>query len=325
MSPLILALPSKGRLQEQAGAYFAARGLAIVREGARGYAARLPALPQIEVRLLSASEIARALRDGEAHAGVTGEDLLREMGEGFDRVGLIHALGFGRADVVVAAPAAWLDVETVADLEAVAAQMRARTGRRLRVATKFVALTRAFFAARDFDDYRIVESLGATEGAPAAGAADIIVDITTTGATLRANHLRPLTDGLILSSQAQLAASLSAAWDAESLAGLRALSAVLSAYAAAADGRGLTGQGLTQSAAAACAAPFGFVAIEPPPGGPGFSLRGPAEQATAAALALRAAGASRVAMQAETHVFVDAPGPMHAFEAKMAEFVAVNA
>ena len=213
MTALIVALPSKGRLQEQALAYFADCGLAVAQGGGqRGYTARMAGRAEVDVRLLSASDIAAALRDGTVHAGVTGEDLLRELGPAFSRVACVLPLGFGRADLVVAAPAAWLDVTTMADLDEVGEALRARTGKRLRIATKYIRQAHAFFAARGVDDYRIVESLGATEGAPAAGVADVIVDITTTGATLGANHLKPLADGLILKSQAQLAVSRGADW-----------------------------------------------------------------------------------------------------------------
>ena len=128
------------------------------------------------------------------------------------KVELLAPLGFGHAHVVVAVPRAWIDVKTMADLEDVAAAFRARRGERMRVATKYVHLTRRFFAERHVSDYRIVESLGATEGAPAAGQAELIVDITTTGATLAANALKILDDGTILRSQANLAASLRADW-----------------------------------------------------------------------------------------------------------------
>src|SRR5262249_26300159 len=124
-------------------------------------------------------------------------------------------LGFGHADVVVAVPRAWIDVKTMADLEDVAAAFRARRGERMRVATKYVQLTRRFFAERHVTDYRIVERLGATEGAPAAGKAELIVDITTTGATLAANALKILEDGTLLRSQANLVASLGADWNCE--------------------------------------------------------------------------------------------------------------
>src|SRR5690606_20423732 len=122
------------------------------------------------------------------------EDLIRETLEDADsRVDFAAALGFGHADVVVAVPDAWHDVTSMADLDDVAADFRQRHGRRLRVATKYWWLTQQFFSARHgIQVYRIVESLGATEGAPAAGSADIIVDITSTGSTLRANHLRIL-------------------------------------------------------------------------------------------------------------------------------------
>jgi ATP phosphoribosyltransferase len=125
--------------------------------------------------------------------------------------------------VVVAVPEAWIDVSTMEDLDDVAAEFRPRHGRRLTVATKYVNLTRRFFAGHGIADYRIVESLGATEGAPATGAADLIVDITTTGATLRDNGLKVLDDGVILKSEAHLVASLTAAWDARQRAALEAV------------------------------------------------------------------------------------------------------
>jgi ATP phosphoribosyltransferase len=217
--PLIIAVPSKGRLKEQVEAWLGDCGLPLqVSGGARGYAAELKGLPGAQVRLLSAGDIAEALDAGEVHMGVTGEDLLRERGGEVDaRVLLLRPLGFGRADLVVAAPKSWLDVDTMADLEEVAHDFLARTGRRMRVATKYLVQTRAFFARHGVADYRIAESGGATEGAPAAGAAELVVDITTTGATLAANGLKVLSDGLILKSQAQLAASLTADWSAEQL------------------------------------------------------------------------------------------------------------
>ena len=207
--PLILAIPSKGRLKEQVEAWLSDCGLKLsVSGGARGYVADLKGVDGVQVRLLSAGDIAQALDAGEAHLGITGEDLLRERGgEIAARVQLLRPLGFGRADLVVAVPRSWLDVETMADLEEVAHDVLARSGRRMRVATKYMVQTRAFFARHGVADYRITESAGATEGAPATGAAELIVDITTTGATLAANGLKILADGIILRSQAQLAAA----------------------------------------------------------------------------------------------------------------------
>ena len=126
-------------------------------------------------------------------------------------------------------PQAWIDVSTMADLDDVCAAFAHRHRRRLRIATKYMHLTRAFFAHAGISDYRIVESAGATEGAPAAGTAEAIVDITTTGATLAANGLKTLEDGTILESQAQLAASLTADWDANARAAAQSLLARLGA------------------------------------------------------------------------------------------------
>jgi len=217
---LIFAIPSKGRLKEQVETWLADCGLQLqVAGGARGYVASLKGLPGAHVRLLSAADIADALDAGEVHLGITGEDLLREKGEGLDaRVLLIRPLGFGRADLVVATPKSWMDVEGMVDLEEVAHEFLARTGRRMRVATKYLVQTRAFFARHGVADYRIAESGGATEGAPSTGAAELVVDITTTGATLAANGLKVLSDGVILKSQAQLAAGLRAPWNAAALA-----------------------------------------------------------------------------------------------------------
>jgi len=150
------------------------------------------------------------------HLGVTGEDLVRENIVSADkRVLLIDQLGFGHANVVVAVPQAWIDVRTMADLDDVTTGFREQHNRRMRVATKYINLTRSFFAAHDVVDYRIVESAGATEGAPATGTAEMIVDITTTGATLSANGLKVLDDGVILKSQANLVASRDADWSVE--------------------------------------------------------------------------------------------------------------
>jgi ATP phosphoribosyltransferase len=210
----VLAVPSKGRLQENAAAFFARAGLALVQGGGgRDYRGRLDGFDGLEVAFLPVAEIAAALGDGSAHLGVAGEDVLREaLPDADTSVAFLSRLGFGHADVVVAVPRAWIDVRTVADLEDVAATFHARRGRRMRVATKYVNTTRRFFAERGVTDYRIVESLGATEGAPAAGGAELIVDITTTGATLRANALKVLDDGVMLRSEANLAASLRAPW-----------------------------------------------------------------------------------------------------------------
>jgi ATP phosphoribosyltransferase len=225
MSALVVGVPSKGRLQENANAFFGRAGMTLVQpRGGRDYRGTIPEVPGVEVAYLSAAEIASHLAQGSVHLGVTGEDLVREMIPRADeRVLLIDGLGFGYANVAVAVPQAWIDVRTMHDLDDVATAFHAKHDRRMRVATKYVNLTRAFFARHGIADYRIVESLGATEGAPATGAAELIVDITTTGATLAANGLKVVEDGIILRSQANLVASLAAGWGDEERALARAL------------------------------------------------------------------------------------------------------
>ena len=224
---LVLALPSKGRLMDQCNAALARAGVVVERNGpARGYKGGIAGMPEVEVAFVSSGEIAQFLKTGAAHLGITGEDLIREtITDADERVRLLAPLGFGRADVVVAVPACWLDVRHMADLEEMALAYARLHGRRVRVATKYMNLTRRFFARSGVTGYRIVESLGATEGAPAAGLAELIVDITTTGATLKANGLKVLDDGIILRSEANLIASNAAPWTPE----LRALEAQIAA------------------------------------------------------------------------------------------------
>ena len=204
---ITIALPSKGRMKEDSSAIFARAGFNIVAVGnERSYRGRVEGRDDIEIAFLSASEISREVGSGAVDFGVTGEDLVREEWADVEtRVEFAARLGFGHADVIVAVPEIWLDVDSMADLGDVAADFRSRHGRRLAIATKYWRLTQQFFShMHGIQLYRIVESLGATEGAPASGSADIIVDITSTGSTLKANHLKILGDGVILRSQACL-------------------------------------------------------------------------------------------------------------------------
>jgi ATP phosphoribosyltransferase len=216
---LVLAIPSKGRLMDATAELFAKAGLAIERGATdRGYRGSLKGLDGFEIAFQSASEIAQNLKDGKIDLGVTGEDLLRETIPPDDSsTELFLKLPFGPADVVVAVPECWLDVATMADLDEVSESFYARHGRRLRAATKYANLTRRFFAEKGVTGYRIVPSAGATEGAPAAGIAEIIVDITTTGSTLAANRLKILDDGVILRSSAVLAGRSAAKAEAAEL------------------------------------------------------------------------------------------------------------
>lgn len=215
--PLILAVPSKGRLMEQTAETFARVGLVLKKIGSeRGYKGVIEGLDGVEVIFVSASEIVEQLKAGRAHLGVSGEDLAREhVADMEKRFQIMRRLGFGHADVVVAVPGAWIDVHVMSDLEAVGRDFRRVHGRHMRVATKYMNITRRHFQANGITSYRIVESLGATEGTPAAGTAELIVDITTTGTTLKANGLKVLDDGVLLRSEAALFSSRAASWTPE--------------------------------------------------------------------------------------------------------------
>ena len=255
--PLIIALPSKGRLKDQVETWLADCGLPLLAAGGtRGYEGRLEGFDGVQVRLASAAGVASGLAAGDVHLGVTGEDLLGELGEAASQVMLLMALGFGRANLVAAAPRGWIDVETMADVDDVAHAFLARTGRRLRVATKYLAQTRAFFAGHGIVDYRIVESSGATEGAPASGLAELVVDITSSGATLAANGLKVLRDGIILESQARLAAGLGADWDPGRLETCRRLLGIFEARARGQNLASLVWPTAQDAAARAAVAPF---------------------------------------------------------------------
>jgi ATP phosphoribosyltransferase len=308
-TPLVLAVPSKGRLQENAAAFFGRAGLEFTQgRGARDYRGAISGLPNVEVAFLSASEIVGQLASGAAHFGVTGEDLVREqVADADERLALLAPLGFGRANVVVAAPQAWIDVRNMTDLEDVAASFHANRGERMRVATKYVNLTRRFFAEKGVTDYRIVESLGATEGAPAAGAAELIVDITTTGATLAANALKTLDDGVILRSQANLVASLHAPWGETQRETARAILMRIAAAQEALASRELRARlpgdakGVLESAAAMFDAQTAFG--EEPDAHGRVTFHAPKQNVAELAAWLLAQGAERVSVSALEHVF----------------------
>ncbi|MGA2044093.1 MAG: ATP phosphoribosyltransferase [Roseiarcus sp.] len=320
-APLVLAVPSKGRLQENAAAFFAGAGLEFAQgRGARDYRGAIAGLPGVEVAFLSAAEIVGQLAAGAAHLGVTGEDLVREQVADADRRLLMLApLGFGRANVVVAAPQAWIDVRSMADLEDVAASFHVRRGRRMRVATKYVNLTRRFFASHGVGDYRIVESLGATEGAPAAGGAELIVDITTTGATLAANALKVLDDGVILRSQANLVASLGAPWSPGARRTARALLMRVAGAEEARQSREVRVRlpGATRGIMESAGALFGAQAASGDEADAAGFLVMHAPRARIAELAdwLLAQGAARVSVGALEHVFVARNALYEALEA----------
>lgn len=209
-----IGVPSKGRLMQDTFDWFGARGVVMRRAGAdREYSGVIDGVEGVGLVLLSAGEIPRELAAGRIHLGVTGSDLVHEqLGSEAPEVVELARLGFGQADLIIAVPNVWVDVETVDDLDAAAAGFRAAHGHRLRIATKYHRLVRDFLQRRGVADYQLVDSQGATEGTVKNGTAEAIADITSSGETLRANHLRILSDGLIHSSEAVLWASTVADW-----------------------------------------------------------------------------------------------------------------
>ncbi|THD73269.1 ATP phosphoribosyltransferase [Thalassobius vesicularis] len=210
-----LGVPSKGRLMEKTFEWFGERGVTLSRTGSdREYAGAVDGVDGVELVLLSAGEIPRELAAGRIHLGVTGTDLVREkLGQWDQQVEELAELGFGHADLIIAVPGAWVDVDTLDDLDAAAAAFRAKHGFRLRIATKYHRLVREFLRDNGVADYQLVDSQGATEGTVKNETAEAVADITSTGDTLRANHLKILSDGLILKSQATLFRSRKAPMD----------------------------------------------------------------------------------------------------------------
>jgi ATP phosphoribosyltransferase len=201
-----LGVPSKGRLMEKTFDWFGKRGISLSRSGSdREYAGAVGGIDGVELVLLSAGEIPRELAAGRIHLGVTGTDLVREkLARWEQQVEEVDPLGFGEADLILAVPKAWVDVDTLDDLDGAAAAFRAVHGFRMRIATKYHRLVRDFLRDNGVADYALVDSQGATEGTVKNETAEAIADITSTGETLRANHLKLLGDGLILKSQATL-------------------------------------------------------------------------------------------------------------------------
>ena len=224
-----LGVPSKGRLMEKTFDWFGERGIELGRSGSdREYAGFVQGIENVELVLLSAGEIPRELAAGRIHLGVTGTDLVREkLGQWENRVAELAELGFGHADLVLAVPQCWVDVNTLDDLDAAAAAFRLTHGFRLRIATKYHRLVREFLRDHGVADYQLVDSQGATEGTVKNETAEAIADITSTGDTLRANHLKIMEDGLILKSQATLFKSRMAEMSEADRASLTELLAIL--------------------------------------------------------------------------------------------------
>ena len=203
---ITIGLPSKGRLKDKAVAFFDDRGLKVLQsKKERNYFASIENKPNVKIIYLHAKEIIQRLGDGTLDLGISGLDLLNESEKNLqDKINIKQKLNFGEANLVVAVPDDWIDVQTVADLEEVAFDIRSKRNTRLRVATKYPNLTNNFLISKGVTQYKLIPSLGATETYPFIGSSEIITDITSTGKTLSDNNLRILKDGLILKSSACL-------------------------------------------------------------------------------------------------------------------------
>ena len=226
---LKLGVPSKGRLMEKTFDWFGSRGVTLRKSGLdREYAGAVDGIDGVELVLLSAGEIPRELAAGNIHLGVTGSDLVREKLANWDaRVAELALMGFGGADLIIAVPQAWVDVDTLDDLDAAAAAFRRTHGFRMRIATKYHRLVREFLREQGVADYQLIDSQGATEGTVKNETAEAIADITSTGETLRANGLKILDDGLIHASQATLFRGRRGGWTDAQRQKLKALQMVL--------------------------------------------------------------------------------------------------
>jgi ATP phosphoribosyltransferase len=226
---LKLGVPSKGRLMDKTFDWFAKRGLTLARTGSeREYAGAIDGVEGMELVLLSAGEIPRELAAGRIHLGVTGTDLIQEKLPLWEQqLEELAPMGFGHADLILAVPQCWIDVDTLDDLDAVSASFRKVHGHRLRIATKYHRLVREFLTESGVADYQLVDSQGATEGTVKNETAEMVADITSTGETLRANHLKLLSDGLVLQSQATLWRSRVASYSEDERAALKALTALI--------------------------------------------------------------------------------------------------
>ena len=203
---ITIGIPSKGRLKDKAISFIEDNGFKILQsDKERNYFARVENNPNIKIIFLHAKEIIQRLGDGTLDVGVSGLDLLNESEKILrDKIIIQNKLNFGKANLVVAVPDDWIDVQTIADLEEVSFDIRFKRNTRLRVATKYPNLTNDFLLSKGVTQYKLIPSLGATETYPFIGSSEIITDITSTGKTLADNNLRVLKDGQILVSTACL-------------------------------------------------------------------------------------------------------------------------
>ena len=201
---LRVALPSDGDLYQASLDFLEACGVPVDRPSARRYTAQIPALPGAATLFQRASDIPQKVEEGSAELGITGLDrFLEQRREGSPAIPIIHDLSFGHCDLVLAVPDSWLDVTAMSDLADLAVEFHQR-GRQLRIATKYPRLLQGYMHSKGVYYFSLVQASGSLEAAPAAGYADLIADLTASGATLRENRLKAVEDGTIVTSQACL-------------------------------------------------------------------------------------------------------------------------
>ena len=207
-----IGIPSKGRLRANILKIFKKNKLNLVSErGERDLLGSIKNLSNVKMLYLHAREIVERLGDGSLDIGFSGYDLLKESEINVQKkINVVKKYSFGKATLVVAIPDPWIDVQTIADLEEIAFEFKDKKKKRLRVGTKYPNLTREFLFSKGVTQFKLVNSLGSTEVMPFTGSAEIIVDITSTGETIKANNLRVLKDGEILKSVACIMVSKSA-------------------------------------------------------------------------------------------------------------------
>ena len=203
MSKIIkIGLPSKGRLKDESLKVFKKSKL-FIKDSKRNYLSEINNFSANEIIFSHAREIIERLADNSLDLGISGYDLLKESLSGIqNNIQVYSRLNFGFAELIVATPDDWIDVQTMADLEEISFEFKEKNKIKLRVATKYPNLTNDFFLSKGLTQYKIVNSLGSTEMYPFTDQSEIITDITSTGATLKANKLRVLKDGDILKSSA---------------------------------------------------------------------------------------------------------------------------
>lgn len=207
-SHLRIALASKGAYEESTSRFLDSAGLSVWRPNPRQYVGRVSQIPQAEVLFQRPEDIVHKVADGSADLGITGYDLVAEHASDDPDVHLVLSdLGFRRCQLVLAVPESWLDITTIDDLAELSIEFK-RSGRQLRVATKFPNLVGDHLYRSGVNYFALTAAHGALEAAPALGYADVIADLTETGVTLRDNHMRVIEGGVVLRAQACLIANL---------------------------------------------------------------------------------------------------------------------